>query len=69
MGRDPYEPISIMDLNRAPQGVLKIAQLEYSRITNFNIGYSRYLNVYEPGDSSRDLFIPKRWRSLNLSKR
>ena len=69
MGKDPYEPISIMDLDRAPPGVLKIAQLGYSRITKFNIGYSKYLDVYEPGDSSRDLFIPKRWRSLNLSKR
>ena len=69
MDKDPYEPISIMDLDRAPPGVLKIAQLGYSRIAKFNIGCSRCLNVYEPGDSSRDLFIPKRWRSLKLSKR
>ena len=46
MCKDPYEPISIMDLDRAPPGVLKITQLGYSRITKFNIGYSKYLNVY-----------------------
>ena len=27
------------------------------------------VNCFFPGDSSRDLFIPKRWRSVNLSKR